>query len=372
MSSFAVIADPHVSIPNPDTGWTMPPIATEPTMYDRSVELLEAAIAEINALPEIDFVVVAGDLTKDSERYNHDRARELFTRFRKPVYCVPGNHDQPRPPRLRPPELLDPDAELVVAEEIPRLYGDFGFDDPGRAAYSCDPAPDIHLVGLCSQKPHDDRGWVAPEVLDWLERDLARQRDPRRHTVVVLHHSIVEHVPGEATDPRFSWFHVENAAALKAILRRHRVQLTFAGHLHIQDVQQEEGVYNVVTSSLASYPHAYRIVSIRDGVAEIRSRRLQGIPSLPHLQQYSRSFTERVFVSVLAKALMGRPFHYPAERAWATAEKLRDWWPSIADGDAYFAYDGAELGEEALAAYVNSFSDRPPADNDLAIDLAAD
>ena len=65
-------------------------------MYDRSVELLKTATDEINAVPDLDFVLVAGDLTKDSEPYNHDRARELLTRFRKPVFCVSGNHDQPR------------------------------------------------------------------------------------------------------------------------------------------------------------------------------------------------------------------------------------------------------------------------------------
>jgi hypothetical protein len=49
MSTFALISDPHVAVPNPDTGWVGPPILNEPTMYDRSVEILETAITEINA-----------------------------------------------------------------------------------------------------------------------------------------------------------------------------------------------------------------------------------------------------------------------------------------------------------------------------------
>src|SRR5437879_6083487 len=102
MSTFALIADPHITVSNPESGWTAAPIPNEPTMYECSVELLETAIAQINASPEVDFVLIAGDLTKDSEPYNHDRARELFTRFRKPVFCVSGNHDQPRPPHMRP------------------------------------------------------------------------------------------------------------------------------------------------------------------------------------------------------------------------------------------------------------------------------
>ncbi|HVM96811.1 MAG TPA: metallophosphoesterase, partial [Candidatus Acidoferrales bacterium] len=126
MSTFALISDPHITVPNPQTGWTKPVIPNEPTMYGESVALLEAAISEINAMPDVDFVLCAGDLTKDSEPYNHDVARDLLSRFRKPVFCVSGNHDQPRPPKLRPIEYLDPDVAPVRTDQIPRLYGDFG------------------------------------------------------------------------------------------------------------------------------------------------------------------------------------------------------------------------------------------------------
>ena len=369
MSTFALIADPHITVPNPRTGWTPPPIPTEPTMYADSVELLEAAIDEINALPHVDCVLVAGDLTKDSEPYNHERARELLTRFRRPVYCISGNHDQPRPPSLRPVEFLDPDVTPVRAAEIPRWYGDFGFKDTQRAAYSCDPTADIHLVGICSSKPDEDRGYIVPEILAWLDEDLSRQRDPHRHTVVMLHHSIIDHVPDEAVNPMFSWFHVENAAALKAVLRKHGVRLTLTGHLHMQDIKCEDGLYNIVSASLASFPHAYRIMTVRDGVLEIRSRALQATRSRPDLQRFSRKYTGRAFVGILTNVLMGQPFRYPRERAAAAARQLNDWWPAIAKGDEQFHYTAEQLGDTALAAYVNSFNDPLGGDNERTIEL---
>src|SRR5574341_1246512 len=128
MTRFALLTDPHVTVPNPSTGWE-PPRMPEPTLYRHSVELMEAAIAAINAMPDLDFVLVAGDLTKDSEPYNHDKARELLSRFRRPVFCVPGNHDQPRDLRFRPAEYLDPEVRGVPLVEFPGLYGDFGFPD---------------------------------------------------------------------------------------------------------------------------------------------------------------------------------------------------------------------------------------------------
>jgi 3',5'-cyclic AMP phosphodiesterase CpdA len=369
VATFAVISDPHVAVPNPDTGWMLASIPHEPTLYAQSVELLETAIAEINALPDLDFVLVCGDLTKDSEPYNHDQARQLLSRFRKPVFCVSGNHDQPRLPKLRPPHLLDPDVTPVCTADIPRWYGDFGFKDTQRSAYSCDPTPDVHLIGICSNKPDEDRGWISPEVLAWLDHDLAQERESGRQSIVMLHHSIIDHVPGESVTPAFSWFHVENAPELKAILRKHGVRIALSGHLHIQDVKEEAGLYNVVTASLAGYPHAYRIMTLRDGVLEIRSRRLQSIPLCPDLQKHSRELMADAFVDVLAHAMAGPPFHYGPARAAEAARALRDWWPAIAEGEEQFAYTAEQLGDPALAAYVNAFSDRPPPDNDLNIEL---
>lgn len=371
MSTFAIVSDPHVAIPNPETGWTPPPMPHEPTMYAQSVELVTAAIEEINADPTIDFVVVLGDLTKDSEPYNHSRAREIFSGFRKPVFCISGNHDQPRPPRLRPANLLDPDVAPVRTPEIPRLYGDFGFDRTDRIAYSRNPTADIHLVGICSAKPDDDRGYIAPEILAWLDDDLTRNAGSGREPIVMLHHSIIEHVPGERVNPHFSWFHVENVDDLKAVLRKHAVRISLTGHLHIQDVKRENGLYNVVTSSLAGYPHAYRVVTLHDGTLSIRSRRLKAIPSIPDLQAYSRRFTGDAFVGILTDVMGAAPFNYTREQAETRAEALRDWWPNIADGDERFAYTEEQVGDPMLASYVNGFSDSDPPDNDLAIELKA-
>jgi len=369
VARFALIADPHITIPNPETGWNCPVIPNESTLYRQSVELLEAAITEINAVPDLDFVLVAGDLTKDSEPYNHDRARELFSRFGKPVYCVSGNHDQSRSTRLRPAAYLDPSVVPVETPDIPRLYGDFGFKDTGRAAYSCNPTADIHLVGICSNKPDQDGGWIAPDMLAWLDHDLEANCNGGREPIIMLHHSIIDHVPGESINPTFAWFHVENAEELKAILRKHGVRVTLTGHLHIQDVKEEAGLYNIVTASLAGYPHAYRILTLRDGVLEIRSHRLRCIPSCSDLQRHSREATSAALVNILAGIMTEPPFGYTRERAETTARKLRDWWPAIADGEEQFAYTAAELGDAGLATYVNSFSDRPPADNDLTIAL---
>jgi 3',5'-cyclic AMP phosphodiesterase CpdA len=185
----------------------------------------------------------------------------------------------------------------------------------------------------------------------------------------MLHHSIIDHVPGESVSELFSWFHVRNAPALKAILRRHDVRVTLSGHLHIQDVKEEHGLYNIVTASLAQYPHAYRLFELRDGALHIETRRIDRIPSIPVLQPTSRAAMANRFVAILSDALTAPPFRYNPPRAAAAAEQLREWWPRLTEGDEAFSYTAEELGDAALAAYVNSFTDRPPPDNNLRIEL---
>src|SRR5258706_13788640 len=162
---------------------------------------------------------------------NPHRARIVPTPSPNPLFCSPAQPYTPPPPHMRPLAYLDPGVTPVRTPEIPRLYGDFGFTHPQRTAYSCDPTPDVHLVGLCSSKPDDDRGAIAPDVLAWLDDDLAQQHDRDRETIVMLHHSIIEHVPHETVNPMFSSFHVDNAPELKAILRRDGVRITLTGHL---------------------------------------------------------------------------------------------------------------------------------------------
>jgi hypothetical protein len=147
------------------------------------------------------------------------------------------------------------------------------------------------------------------------------------------------------------------------------VRITLTGHLHIQDVKQEAGLHNIVTASLAGYPHAYRVMSLRDGILDVRSRRLTAIPSQPDLQRFAREHTAAAFVIAIRDSLMAPPFGYPRARAEVTAQKLRDWWPAIAHGDEQFHYAADHLGDEALAAYINSFNDPSRADNDLTIEL---
>ena len=63
---FAVISDPHISIPQQKG------VTDGYKLGLKTVMLTENVVAEINTIPDLEFVLVAGDLTQDAEPWNID------------------------------------------------------------------------------------------------------------------------------------------------------------------------------------------------------------------------------------------------------------------------------------------------------------
>lgn len=83
---FAVISDPHLSLPAVNT-------ENRVKIEDYSVELFREAIEVVNSIHDLDFVLLLGDLTKDAEPWNIDLLREMLEEVKVPVFAVLGNHD---------------------------------------------------------------------------------------------------------------------------------------------------------------------------------------------------------------------------------------------------------------------------------------
>lgn len=86
--SFAIITDSHVDVreERSDGYWW------HKSLYPRSVEILQAAVREINARGP-DFVVHCGDLTNASDEASFRAGAGIMNGLEMPWYFVPGNHD---------------------------------------------------------------------------------------------------------------------------------------------------------------------------------------------------------------------------------------------------------------------------------------
>jgi predicted phosphodiesterase len=203
-------------------------------------------LREMVAAQHPDFVLLTGDLVRDSLRVGEEQARPLFEMvatelavFPVPVFTVPGNHD---------------------TFGIERHLSHVSSDHPlfGRAMYRHYLGPDyysftwggVRFLGINSVD-YDDTGYYGHldrAQLDWVGRDLAPV--PASMPVVTFNHipfaTSVEGLLGYIDDPRApsviridgktQFRHVvSNLSDLLAALGPHRLEIALGGHMHTSE-----------------------------------------------------------------------------------------------------------------------------------------
>jgi 3',5'-cyclic-AMP phosphodiesterase len=179
---------------------------------------LEAAIAAARAREQPwEAVLLTGDLVQDdAEGYQH--VRRLFGTSPVPVYCIPGNHDEPAPMR----------AALVGQP----------FQICGTANHG-----EWLFVMLDSYQHGMAAGLLGENELARLDAALIAHAD--RHALVCLHHH-----PIAAGSRWLDTVGLENGAALFEVLDRHRnVRAVLWGHVHQAFDGERRGVRLLATPS---------------------------------------------------------------------------------------------------------------------------
>lgn len=324
---FAIASDLHIALPH-----TINQNKPRFHLVEISIPALEQVLAHLEQL-DLDFLLLPGDLTQDGERDNHRWLIERLKKLPFPTYVVPGNHD-----------LIQPlgNEQTIGFKDFPPLYQQFGYGNSQQMYYSCEPVPGVQLVALNSNQfdPQGKQlGCLDPEQWQWLENALPQWRD--RFIIVMIHHNVLEHFPHQSTHPLGRRYMLDDAARLRALLRANGVQLTLTGHLHIQDVAQEEGLTEILTGSLVGYPHPYRILELwpeRDHLRlDLKTDRVESLPGWENLPELSRDWIAARSHPFLARLLAGPPFHLQDEaEIEATAEAMRYFWSDLATGDRTF------------------------------------
>lgn len=190
-------------------------------------DLLEAAVATIEALPrKPDVVIASGDLTDCGLAEEYEVLREILAPLSMPVYLVPGNHD-------RRAELF---AEF-------RSDGYFANDD-GFLHYAVEHHP-VRLIGVDTVVPGNGHGEMCAARLAWLEKRLAEQ--PERPTLIFMHHP-----PFGTGLLDMDRINCRNGEAMADIVRRFdNVERVVCGHHHRPITVRWGGTIGSVSPSTA-------------------------------------------------------------------------------------------------------------------------
>jgi len=174
---------------------------------------LHTAIDTLLAAPQQpDIVIVTGDLVDFGSEPEYRFLRDILQRLPMPVRLLPGNHDHR--PSLR-----------TVFHDHDYLFANGHGDADAPVHYAIDAGP-LRLVGFDCTVPGKPGGRADDAGLAWLDATLAGA--PTRPTLVMLHHPPFYTGIGHMDEQG-----LENAAALEAVIARHRqVERVVCGHLH--------------------------------------------------------------------------------------------------------------------------------------------
>lgn len=223
----------------------------------KSVEELEACIADINSNPEISFSILAGDITEFGSDREIRLAKSIIDRLEKPYYILAGNHD------AKWSESGCNTFEKVFG------YGHFEFEAFGVKFVGTNSGPNMRMAPALVPRE-------SIVLLDSLVKNT-----PKEMPVI-----FVNHFPQDTS--------VLNYFEVLDILKESNIQLVMGGHWHNNVILDYEGIPGILGRSSQEKGRkgpGYNIVEIGDGKLSVREKVVGMEPFDPW---YSLTFTEAV------------------------------------------------------------------------------
>ena len=405
---FAIASDPHIALPS-----TVPDPNPRFHRTEFSIPIFEAALAHLAQL-DLDFLLMPGDLTQDGEPENHQWLSAQLSALPYPVYVVPGNHDLPlhigSDRAIAAHEFSDYYAKSSFSAQAKQIQKDVGLAQATMPPlyYTHEVMPGVRVIGLNSvffdaQGQQTYSGRIDDAQLQWLKQVLKQSRQAvledsdaqPEYVMVMVHHNVIEHLPGQGRSSLGKRYMLENAAELLAILKEFEVGLIFTGHLHVQDIAQmpvsqipmpvgqnvdveDEGdrllspshMTEITTGSLVSYPHPYRILQgWQDESGQhlnVETLHIQAVEVCEDLQHQSRERIAERSHPFMMKLLTDPPLSLPEAEAETLVPHLRYFWADICGGDAQFDFPQFP---PAVRRYFSHFSADSLIDNKATLTL---
>ncbi|MBP0017043.1 MAG: metallophosphoesterase [Cyanobacteria bacterium SBLK] len=340
---FAIASDPHIALTH-TVDFNNPRFH----LVEASIPIFESVLNHLEQL-DLDFLLIPGDLTQDGEQENHQWLQKRLESLSFPAYVIPGNHDVLTPL---------PTSKNIGWSEFPRYYRKAGYENTEKLYYTREILPEVQLIALNSNQfdaSGKQLGCLDAEQLEWLDRILLDVKD--KFILVMIHHNVIEHLPGQSQHLMGKRYMLDNAPILLEKLREAGVKLIFSGHLHIQDIAEREGIYDITTGSTVGYPNPYRILHLWESDRGIKHLQIESfnIEEIPHLQNVPQVARERIgdrSYPFMHRLVELPPLNLSGREAEDLARDLREFWADVCAGDRQFNFSHYS---QPVRTYLESF-----------------
>ncbi len=226
-------------------------------MSDSPRRQLEAAVAHLNQVPDLDFVVFTGDLVDQADPESFELFQKILAQLQVPYYLSLGNHDIDtlgREGRFNREQFI-----RWCQRQFPLPLAPTGYVD-----YSLSPLPGIRLIALdASLGPFPlPQGVLRPAQLRWLGEHL--QTVSEEWLILLIHQPpFISPAQMDAVLFRNYRLRSEQAAALHTLLADHgRVVAVLSGHLHVPKVYVRDGIPYLTAPPLVGPVSALRVFEL--------------------------------------------------------------------------------------------------------------
>lgn len=220
-----------------------------------------------------DMLILSGDLTLDGEKKSHEElAGKLYAVQEAgiPVLVIPGNHDinNHHAAEYRGGDRLP--AEFTTPREFRDIYEDFGYREAISQdrttlsyVYEVDEYNRLLMLDTCQyQQRARVGGAILSDTYDWIDQQLEAAWDDGMNIIPVAHHNLLDQSEIYVDDCT-----IEHGEQLVERLEDWNVPLFLSGHLHVQHTKrsdEDRGIWEMVTSSLATPACQYGVLKFRD------------------------------------------------------------------------------------------------------------
>ncbi len=291
--SFATLSDTHY-FPKSLTGnecqaW-LDYCGINAKLYRYSDEIVRTALdTMLIRNPQLKYIFVPGDLTKDSEYEAHVELAKIFGEYEAAYdvefIVIAGNHDINSPRASTFVNGKQEQGRSITAAEFREVYADYGYDlaiseyakpgdnVQGQLSYAVDLDDNYRLIVIDSNvysfdenQEYHTEGMVTEELMAWIENLAKEAVSDGKEPMVMVHHSLAAHMEVE---PSITFaFVLNDYIDVAEKFASWGINYAFTGHLHTDDVaatinDDGEVLYDIETASVTGYPNTYRELTIR-------------------------------------------------------------------------------------------------------------
>lgn len=215
----------------------------------------------------VDFILIPGDLTRSGTKTEHEYVAKMLCDFSErtgiKIFAVPGNHDY---------------MSSTAPDSFKKYYSTLCYEnalvtDSETASYTADLPNDFRLIAVDSNNPGKDGDGLTERLFSWTDEQVKSAKADGKEVIFMMHHTVLEHL------------YLGSILMKDFIVRNHRevaerfcdwgIQYVFTGHEHGNDIAKYEGgngnvLYDVLTTSLTSYPLEFRVISYGKSGVDIK------------------------------------------------------------------------------------------------------